>query len=100
MVIDPAFLLIEAHFQGLLMFDTSFHLSVDPLRLPNCLFCLVVPKCMSIGAFTEEEHPPDFLKNGSNWNIFLTEVMSDEGSTFSECVKECLYDLQMWCGTF
>ena len=55
---------------------------------------------MSIGAFTEQEHPPDFLKNGSNWSIFLTEVMSDEGSTFSECVKECLYDLQMWCGTF
>ena len=36
--IDPALLLIEAHFEGLLMFDTLFHLSVIPVRLPGCLF--------------------------------------------------------------
>ena len=36
--IDPSLLLIEAHFEGLLMFDTLFHLSVIPVRLPGCLF--------------------------------------------------------------
>jgi len=36
--IDPALLLIEAHFEGLLMFDTLFHLSAIPVRLPGCLF--------------------------------------------------------------
>ena len=34
-----AFLLIEAHFGGLLMFDTLFQLSVIPVRSPGCLFC-------------------------------------------------------------